>query len=402
MNPRGAFQKQSFATYRDQETMKVYFDYNATTPVDPRVLKVMTSVYAETFGNPSSVHEYGRAANSLVEESREKMAELIGASPGEIIFTSCGTEATNMAVKGAVDADTRPRKHIITTEVEHNSVRQTFKRLERRGVAVTFLPVNGDGLIDPAEFEKAVTEETVLASILHANNETGVIQPLEDIATICRERGVYLHTDAIQAVGKIPVNVRRLGADMASISAHKFYGPKGVGALYVRTGTRLERVMDGGGHEGGLRAGTHNVAGIVAMARALELAVSEMPETMKKMESQRDRFEGTLVKTLDNTYINGSIENRLPNTANIRFEGVEGEAVLMSLDLEGIMVSTGSACASSLTEASHVLLSMGLTERQAESSIRFSLGKPTTDEEIDYCLERIPAVITRLRRIGGR
>lgn len=381
--------------------MKVYFDYNATTPVDPRVLDAMAPVFTTIFGNPSSIHEYGREANRLVEESREKVAELIGASPGEIVFTGCGTEATNMAVKGVVAADSRPKKHIITTDVEHSSVRQTFKHLEQAGVAVTFLPVDGNGFISLGDFEKAVTGNTVIASIQHANNETGVMQPIEEIARICRGRGVLLHTDSIQTVGKIPVNAGRLGADMMSISAHKFYGPKGVGALYIRRGTRLERYMDGGEHEGGRRAGTHNVAGIVGMARALEIAVSEMPETMKRMKTRRDGFERAMTTKLDDTHVNATAEPRLPNTSNIRFEGVEGEAVLISLDLEGIMVSTGSACASSSTQASHVLLSMGLTERQAEASIRFSLGKTTTEAEMDYCIEKIPAVITRLRKVAG-
>jgi len=381
--------------------MKVYFDYNATTPVDRRVLEAMLPLFTTVYGNPSSIHEFGREAGKAVEESREKVAELIGAAPSEIVFTGCGTEATNMAIKGVVAASARAKKHIITTDVEHSSVRQTFKRLEKQGVAVTFLPVSRDGVVDLNEFERAITPDTVIASIQHASNETGVLQPIAEMAAICRERGVLLHTDSIQAVGKILVSVRQLGVDMMSISAHKFYGPKGVGALYVRTGTRVERCMDGGEHEGGRRAGTHNVAGIVGMARALEIAVSEMPEAVKKMKAQRDRFEQTLMKKLERTYVNGAIEQRLPNTANIRFDGVEGESVLMNLDLEGIMVSTGSACASSSTQASHVLLSMGLTEREAESSLRFSLGKPTTEAEIDYCLEKIPAVITRLRKVSG-
>jgi len=381
--------------------MKVYFDYNATTPVDRRVLEAMLPMFTTVYGNPSSIHEFGREAGKAVEESREKAAELIGAAPSEIVFTGCGTEATNMAIKGVVAASARAKKHIITTDVEHSSVRQTFKRLEKQGVAVTFLPVSRDGVVDLNEFERAITPDTIIASIQHASNETGVLQPIAEMAAICRERGVLLHTDSIQAVGKIPVSVRQLGVDMMSISAHKFYGPKGVGALYVRTGTRVERCMDGGEHEGGRRAGTHNVAGIVGMARALEIAVSEMPEAMKKMKAQRDRFEQTLMKKLERIHVNGAIGQRLPNTANIRFDGVEGESVLMNLDLEGIMVSTGSACASSSTQASHVLLSMGLTEREAESSLRFSLGKPTTEAEIDYCLEKIPAVITRLRKVSG-
>jgi cysteine desulfurase len=381
--------------------MKVYFDYNATTPVDRRVLDAMLPILTSIYGNPSSIHEFGREASKCVEESREKVAELIGALPTDIVFTGSGTEATNMAIKGVVAACPRAKKHIITTDVEHSSVRQTFKHLEKQGVATTFLPVNGDGLVDLKEFERAINENTILASIQHANNETGVIQPIAEMAQICKARGVCLHTDSIQAVGKIPLNVKQLGVDMMSISAHKFYGPKGVGALYVHKTVRIEPCMDGGEHEGGRRAGTHNVAGIVGMARALEIAVSEMPDTMKKMKAQRDRFERTLMKKLEHVCVNGSTGLRLPNTANIRFDGVVGESVLMNLDLEGIMVSTGSACASSSTQASHVLLAMGLTEREAESSLRFSLGKPTTDAEVDYCLEKIPEVITRLRKISG-
>jgi len=380
---------------------KAYFDYNATTPVDRRVLEAMLPMLTSTYGNPSSVHEFGREANKHVEESREKIAELIGAIPSDIVFTGSGTEATNMAIKGVVAACPRAKKHIITTDVEHSSVRRTFKRLEKQGVAVTFVPVGGDGLVDLKEFERAITPDTILASIQHANNETGVIQPIAEIAKICRAHEVCVHTDSIQAVGKIPVSVKQLGVNMMSISAHKFYGPKGVGALYVHKTVRIEPCMDGGEHEGGRRAGTHNVAGIVGMARALEIAVSEMPEAMKKMKAQRDRFERTLMKRLEHVSVNGGIEQRLPNTSNIRFDGVEGESALISLDLEGIMVSTGSACASSSTQASHVLLSMGLTEREAEGSLRFSLGKPTTEAEVDYCLAKIPEVITRLRKISG-
>ena len=381
-------------------TKRVYLDHAATTPTHPDVLKAMLPHFSDSFGNPSSIYSYGQEAKGAIEEAREKVAALIGAREDEIVFTSGGTEADNFAIKGAAFAHQDKRNHIITSAIEHHAVLETCHFLERRGFKVTCLAVDGYGLVDPADLREALTEKTVVVSIMHANNEIGTVQPIRELSAIAREAGAYFHTDAVQTTGHIPVNVDELGVDLLSMSAHKFYGPKGIGALYVRKGTRLIPFMHGGGQERNRRGGTENVAGAVGLGRAAEIARQEMPEEGPGLSILRDCLIKRILEQIEDTRLNGHPQERLPNNVNVSISYVEGESMLLNLDLEGICASTGSACSSSSLEASHVLLALGLTHEEAHSSLRFTMGKGTTEEDIDRVMETLPRIVAKLRAMS--
>jgi cysteine desulfurase len=378
----------------------IYMDHSATTPTRDEVVDAMLPYYREEWGNASSVHSPGRRARQAVEESREKIAALTGAKPDEVVFTSGGTESDNLAVRGVAAARRDHGRHLITSGVEHHAVLNTCRALEKDGFEVTVLPVDQYGLVDPAELRAALRPETVLVSIMAANNEVGTVEPIAELAAIASEAQVAFHTDAVQAVGRVPVNVDELGVDLLSASAHKFYGPKGVGFLYVRSGTRLQRVQTGGHHEKGRRAGTENVPGIVGMATALELACGEIASEVDRLRGLRDRLQEGLMGSLDRVHLNGHPEKRLPHVLNLSFENAEGEAILMYLDAAGICASTGSACTSGDLEPSHVLTGMGVPAEIAHGSIRFSLGRMNTEEDVQYVMEQVPAVIERLRQMS--
>ena len=379
---------------------RIYLDYAATTPTHPEVVKAMLPYFTEAFGNPSSIYSYGQEAKGAIEEARVKVASLIGARGEEIVFTSGGTEADNFAIKGVAFANESRGNHIITSSVEHHAVIETCKFLERRGFRVTYLPVDGYGLVDLDGVRKAITDKTILISVMHANNEMGTIEPIVEIDKIAKEAGVYFHTDAVQAVGHIPVDVDELGVDLLSMSAHKLYGPKGVGALYIRKGTKLTPFMHGGEQERRRRASTENVPGIVGFGKAAELARQEMSEEAERLTCLRDRLVKGLLERIDHTRLNGHPIMRLPNNVNISVDFVEGESMLLNLDLEGICASTGSACSSSSLEPSHMLLAMGLSHEQAHGSLRFSLGKWTTEEDIERVLDVLPGVVAKLRAMS--
>ncbi len=379
---------------------RIYLDYAATTPTHPEVVQAMLPYFTENFGNPSSVHSLGQEARQAVEEAREKVAHLIGARPQEIFFTSGGTEANNLAIKGVALANRNRGNHIITTPIEHHSVLETCKFLEESGFEITYLPVDGQGLVDPGNVRKALTPKTILISIMLANNEVGTIEPLAEIGKIAQEAEVYFHTDAVQAVGHIPVDVEELGVDLLSASAHKLYGPKGIGALYIRKGTRLVPLAHGGEQESGHRAGTENVPGIVGFGKAAEIAEGEMEEEAKRLASLRDRLITGVLSSVERAWLNGHPIQRLPNNANLSFEFIEGESLMLSLDLEGICVSTGSACSSTSLAPSHVLLAMGLPPEKALSSLRITLGRWTTEEDIEQVLEALPRAVARLRAMS--
>lgn len=386
--------------------MRVYLDYNATTPVDPAVLAGMLPYFNGEFGNAGSVHSTGQRARAAVDAARESVAALIGSKPGEIVFTSGGTEADNLAIFGAVAASQKPHKHVITTAIDHHAVLHTCEELERRGVEVTYVPVGTDGakqgIVDPEDVGRALRPETVLVSVMHANNELGTIQPIEEIGRIAREAGVPLHCDAVQSAGKIPVDVNSLGVDLLSISAHKFYGPKGVGALYVRNGTNLVPRFRGGHAESGHRPGTENVPGIVGIGKAAEIARINLPEESARILALRKRLETTVVGGIPHVRVNAQNGPRVPNTSNLTFLGAGGESLLIALDLQGIACSTGAACSSGSTEPSHVLLAAGLSQDEARSSLRFSVGRFTTPDDLDAALAVIPSVVERLRAISPR
>lgn len=386
--------------------MRVYLDYNATTPVDPTVLEAMLPFLGEDFGNAGSVHSAGQRARAAVDSARESVAALIGAKLSEVVFTSGGTEADNLAVFGAVGASTKPRKHVITTAIEHHAVLHSCEELARQGVEVTIVPVStnrdSQGIVDPESIRRALRPETVLISVMHANNELGTIQPIEGIARIAAEAQVWFHSDAVQSAGKIPLDVTTLGVDLLSISAHKFCGPKGVGALWVRSGRHIAPRSWGGHAERDRRAGTENVPGIVGLGKAAELARKLLAEDHSRISALRDRLENILVERISNVVINGDRARRVPNTSNVSFPGAGGEALLIALDLQGIACSTGAACSSGSTEPSHVLLAAGLSQDDARSSLRFSLGRPTTSGEIDRAIEVIPSVVERIRALSPR
>ena len=379
---------------------RIYLDYAATTPTHPEVVKAMLPCFTEVFGNPSSIYSYGQEAKGAIEEARGKVAELIGALDEEIVFTSGGTEADNFALKGVAFANESRGDHIVTSSIEHHAVIETCKFLERRGFRVTYLPVNEYGLIDPDDVRKAITDRTILISVMHANNEVGTIEPIAEIGKIAREVGAYFHTDAVQTAGHIPIDVNGLGVDLLSMSAHKLYGPKGVGALYIRKGTKLVSFMHGGEQERRRRASTENVPGIVGFGKAVEIARREMSGEAERLTCLRDRLTNGLLERIDHSRLNGHPVTRLPNNVNISVDFVEGESMLLNLDLEGICASTGSACSSSSLEPSHVLLAMGLSHEQAHGSLRFSLGKWTTEEEIERVLDVLPRIVAKLRAMS--
>ena len=377
--------------------MRVYLDNAATTPVDEEVLEEMLPYFTKKYGNASSLHSFGREARDAIERSRERVAELIGAESEEIIFTAGGTESDNIAIKGI--AFRKGKGHIITSQIEHPAVMATCQHLEKKGFDVTYLPVDKYGMVSPEDVENAIRDDTILITIMHANNEIGTVEPIEEIAKIARENEIVFHTDAVQSVGKIPVNVKRIGMDMLSISAHKIYGPKGVGALYIKKGTKIEAIIHGGGHEKGLRPSTENVPGIVGLGKACELAEKRMEEDMKRMQRLRDRLiKGVL--EIEESYLNGHPEKRLPNNAHFRFAAVEGESLILSLDDKGIAGSTGSACSSKKLKPSHVLMAIGLNEVQAHGSLRLTLGRENTEEEIDYVIEVLPPILEKLRAMS--
>ena len=378
-------------------------DHSATTPVAPEVLEAMQPYFGEKFGNASSLHSFGLEAKEALEESRAKVATLLGAQPEEIIFTSGGTESDNLALKGIGYRSKEKGKgnHIITSSIEHPAILETCRKLETQGFKVTYLPVTKDGLVDPETLESAIRKETVIISVMHANNEIGTIQPLKEIGEIAAEKDVFFHTDAVQTAGKIPIDVDDMGLDLLSISAHKLYGPKGVGALYVRKGTRLDSIVQGGGHERGLRSGTENVAGIVGLARAADLASQEMAFEAKRLTDLRDKLAKMVLDSVKDAWINGTMKKRLPGNLNFGFRYVEGESLLLFLDSKGIAVSTGSACSSKKLEPSHVLRSLGLKPEECHGSLRITMGRSNTEEDVDYVAKSITEAVERFRSISA-
>jgi cysteine desulfurase len=382
--------------------LPIYMDYHATTPVDPRVLEAMMPYFAQKFGNAASRnHPFGWEAEDAVEAARKQVADLIGANAKELIFTSGATESNNLAIKGVAEMYREKGNHVITCVTEHKAVIDTCKKLEKQGLRVTYLPVQKDGRIDLNELRASITDKTILITIMTANNEIGVIQPIAEIGAIAKEKGIIFHTDGVQAVGKVPFDVNALKVDLVSISAHKIYGPKGVGALYVRR--RSPRVLlaeqiSGGGHERGMRSGTLNVPGIVGLGKAAELCRQEMEQDTARLRALRDRLNAQLHKNLDEIYINGSMEHRLPHNLNISFAYVEGESLLMGIN--DVAVSSGSACTSASLEPSYVLKALGAGDDLAHSSIRFGLGRWTTDEEVDYVVDKLTKVVRRLREMS--
>jgi cysteine desulfurase len=405
----------------DSTVMKrVYLDHNATTAVEPDVLTAMLPYLSGEFGNAASIHTFGQRARAAVETAREQVATLIGARPQEIVFTSGGTEADNHAIFGAVGAlvswpatrsanpiDHLERrfsvahlKHVITTAIEHEAVLNSCQALEKQGVEVTYLPVDREGLISLDALRQAIRKETVLITLMHANNELGTVQPLEEIGRIAADADVYFHTDAVQSAGKVPIDVNALRLDLLALSGHKFYGPKGIGALYVRGGTRLQQLLYGGHHQRGFRPGTENVAGIVGLGKAAELARRWLAEDAARISALRDELEQGLLSRVSYSRANGARAPRTPNTTNITFPGIEGEALVIALDLKGLACSTGAACSSGAVEPSHVLTAIGLTPDEARASLRFSLGRHTTAADIQFALEVVPAAVDQLRELS--
>ena len=378
---------------------RVYLDNNATTPVLPEVFEAMRPFFGERFGNASSIHHRGQETRAAVEDARESVAELLGCGASEIVFTSGGTESDNLAIAGWVAAG----DHVITSSIEHHAVLHACKHLEKIGCEVTILPVDSRGLIDPSDVRHALRPNTKLISVMMANNETGVLQPVEEIGKIASEASVLFHTDAVQAAAKVPIKVRQIGCDALSISGHKIHAPQGVGALYVKKGTRIQPLFHGGRHERSRRAGTENVPGIVGLGKAAQLAKEALDRGESlKMAAMRDRLEHGILAQVDEAGVNGEGATRVPNTTNIHFDHIEGEALVIALDLKGLAVSTGAACSSGAIEPSHVLIAMGLRPDQARASIRFSLGKQTTEAEIDFALGLVPETVARLRAISPK
>jgi cysteine desulfurase len=385
----------------DMTMNRIYLDYNATTPVDPEVLDAMLPYFSTQFGNAASIHSFGQKAASAVEAARESIAALIGARQQEIVFTSGGTESDNHAIFGIVAAAAgKSPAHIITSLVEHEAVLSTCEESEKRGAAVTYLPVDRDGRVDPQSVKHAIRPETVLISIMHANNELGTVQPLAEIGQIAAAADVYFHTDAVQSAGKIPIDVNAMQLDLLAISGHKLYAPKGVGALYVRGGTRLRQFIFGGHHQRGARPGTENVAASVALGKAAQIAQKSLAQASVRIAALRDQLETGLLSQVPHSFVNGVGALRTPNTTNIGFPGIEGESLIIALDLKGVACSAGAACSSGAIEPSHVLTAIGLPPADARASIRFSIGKPTTADEIDACLRIIPAAVEQLRELS--
>ena len=381
---------------------RIYLDHNATTPVDPEVLDAMLPFFSADFGNASSIHTFGQRARSAVETAREQVATLLNARPQEIVFTSGGTESDNHAIFGVVNvaAGSDNPKHVITSAIEHEAVLNTCQALEKQGVAVTYLPVNRDGLINLDDLRTALRPETVLITIMHANNELGTVQPLAEIGRIAAEADVYFHTDAVQSVGKIPVDVKSLQVDLLSLSGHKLYAPKGVGTLFIKGGARVRQFLYGGHHQRGFRPGTENVAGIVGLGKAAELARTALDSDAQRISGLRDKLEHGMLSGIPDSHANAANAPRTPNTSNITFPGIEGEALIIALDLKGLACSTGAACSSGAVEPSHVLTAIGLPASEARASIRFSLGRHTTAADIDAALEIVPAAVAQLRQLS--
>jgi cysteine desulfurase len=378
--------------------VRIYFDHNATTPVAPEVREAVVRALGEQFGNPSSVHFFGQQAKAALDEARSAVAELVGGDPGEVVFTSGGTESDNIAIRGAAEAlEATGRRHIIASAIEHEAVLNTLKALARRGWRTTLLKVDASGIVSPDTLRDALAEDTLLVSVMQANNEIGTVQPIRELAALAHERGALFHTDAVQSAAKIPIDVRTLGVDLLSISTHKFYGPKGVGALWIRRGTRLASVTTGGKQERNRRAGTENTPGIIGMGVAARLGLSKMALESARLGALRDRLEDGILHRVPRTAINGTRSPRVPNTTNISFDHVEAESLLIALDLEGIAVSTGSACSSGTLEPSHVLKAMGLPPHRTQNSLRFSLGAANTEAEVDAVINLLPTLVDKLR-----
>jgi cysteine desulfurase len=378
---------------------RYYFDHNATTPVSPEVREALIECLGEVYGNASSIHHFGQAAKQRLETGRRQIAALLNCEPREIVFTSGGTEADNLAVFGAVRASCHERKHVITTAIEHPAVLGPCRQLEREGVDVTYLPVSPDGVVSPDDVRRAIRPGTALISVMHANNELGTIQPIGEIARIARESGVLMHADGVQSTGKIPIDVRALGVDLYSISGHKFYAPKGAGALYVRQGVKLTPLQYGGRHERERRAGTENVPGAAALGAAAAWVSENLESEGARLTLLRDRLERGIIERIPKVTVNGNA-GRTPNTANLCFEGIEAEALLIALDLRGFAVSTGSACSSGAVEPSHVLLALGLAPERARASIRFSLGRTNTESQVDELIDAVADCVSHLRRLS--
>ena len=380
---------------------RIYLDHSATTPVDPEVATLMMTYYTEKYGNPSSVHSFGREAKQALEQARSQVAELIGATPSEVTFTSGGTEADNLAILGTADALRKKGKHIITSCIEHHAVLETCEYLEKNGFDLTIIPVDEEGILSLEEVRKAIRPDTILISVMHANNEVGSIQPIAEIGKLAREHGITFHVDAVQSLGKIPIDVQEMNIDLLTVSSHKIYGPKGVGALYIRKGVRVMPLVHGGGQEKKRRSGTENTPGIIGFGKACELAGQRMAEDAEHQEKLRDKLMNGILERIDYVKVNGPLgKDRLPNNVNVSIQFVEGESLLLSLDMLGVAASSGSACTSGSLDPSHVLLAMGLIHEIAHGSLRFSLGRQNTEEEIDYVLEQLPKIVERLRMMS--
>jgi cysteine desulfurase len=379
---------------------RVYLDYAATAPCDPLVIRAMEPYFFDKFGNASSIHSFGQEAKKAIEGAREELASFLGAKPEEIVFTSGGTESDNFAIQGVAYALEGKGNHIITSAIEHHAVSEPLHFLQERGFKVSFVGVDKQGLVDPQDIKKAITDKTILISVMHANNEIGVIEPIEEIGKIAKEKGICFHSDAVQTVGHIPTNVDELRVDLLSLSAHKFYGPKGVGALYIRKGTRIKKFLHGGDQERGRRGSTANASGIVGLGKAIELCREKMPSEMAAQSVLRDKIIAGIQGKIKEVYLNGHPTRRLPNNVNFSIKYIEGESILLNLDMLGIAASTGSACTSSSLEPSHVLLAIGLPHEIAHGSLRLTIGRWTEEAEIDYLLEQLPAVVEKLRAMS--
>ena len=379
---------------------EIYLDHAATTPTDPEVVKAMMPYFTEKFGNASTIYKIGREARAALDEARHKVASFIGADDSEIVFTSCGTESDNMALKGVTTAREKKGNHIISTTIEHHAVHETLKVLEQRGFEITYVPVDKYGFVDPDDIKKAITDKTILISVIMANNEIGTIEPIAEIGKVAKENGVVFHSDTVQAITSIPVDVNKLGVDLLCMSAHKFYGPKGVGALYIRKGTPMVSLLHGGAQERRRRAGTENIPGIIGMTKALEIAEKRMADDAKQIAKLRDYLIEQLLDKVDDSFLNGHPARRLANNVNIGFRYVEGESMLLNLDALGIYASTGSACSSATLEPSHVLLAIGLAHEEAHGSVRFTLGRETTEEQLNTVIKKFPPIVERLRMMS--
>ena len=376
---------------------QIYLDHNATTPLHPEVLDAMMPFLREKFGNPSSIHSFGREAKVAVDEAREFVAQALDAEPAEIFFTSGGTESDNLAMKGVAYLNRKRGNHIITSKVEHHAVLQTCQFLEKENFEVTYVSVDHTGMVDPSDVAEAITDKTILVTIMHANNEVGTLQPITEIGAMCKEKEIPFHTDAVQSFGKIPINVNDMNIDLLSLSSHKLYGPKGIGSLYIRKGIRIMPITHGGHHERNIRAGTENVAGIIGLGKTTQIALEVMKTEAQELTELRDSLYEKLKEKIEHVNLNGHPLQRLPGTLNLSFAGVEGESIVLSLDLKGVAVSSGSACTSGSLEPSYVLSAMGLSPELAQGSVRFSLGRDTTPENVEYVVELLPEIVQRLR-----